>query len=88
MKTMTFKCDKCGEECSGKDTIRLESVGVFWGSFMPHAKSVCKSQDWCLICRKKIGAVSAVNGVPPATFVPPTLEDMIREIVREEVTQE
>ncbi len=84
MRTTTFKCDKCGDECSGEDTIDLQQVNVVWG---PYMHEVCQSKDWCLKCRKPIGACAQTRE-ECAAFVPPTLEDMIRGIVREELPQE
>ncbi len=85
MKTMTYKCDKCGAEAVGENTIGIESITVTWGQYANRVAS----GEWCTTCRKKYGLVHVpVTQQRPVPEVEPTLEDMIREIVRKELPQE
>ena len=88
MKTTTYKCDRCGAEDTSNE-IRLERVGVFVG-FHQVYKSYGKGleqpleKDWCKACRLEVG-FRIYSELEPTTETPITLEDLIRELIREEV---
>lgn len=84
MKTITYKCDRCGAEDTTNE-IDLLSVGVHVGSYQQHYSSFSQGpaigfdQEWCLVCRIKTGLL----GKPKDSTIiqtPLTLEDLVREI--------
>ena len=89
MKTTTYKCDKCGAEDTTNE-IDLERVGVFVGSYeRSYSFCVCEpkiqlTQDWCKDCRHKYGLIPAIKE-SKVEITPLTLEDMVREMIREEI---
>lgn len=85
MRTTTYKCDKCGKEDT-TNNLGLADVGVFVGTFQHYGGSARKYiKEWCLECRREAGL--APSKEQPCVQAEPvlTLEDMVREIVREEV---
>ncbi len=90
-------CDKCGKSEVVDDNVfpalRLWSIGfvIVEGSQMPlcwmdrsNVKYLIKSQDWCEECLKKAGFVlpqPPAKGTPVTHPNPPTLEDMIRQMI-------
>ncbi len=84
MKTTTYKCDKCGEEASGTNTIGLDIVEVRWGQYETHVTQ----GEWCKKCRIEMGCIYDGDKKPVAEDEsPPTLEDLVREIVRDEIPE-
>lgn len=92
VKITTYKCDKCGTEDTTNE-IDLERVGVFVGNYERDYSSCVRepkiqlTQDWCRICRYKYGLIPAVKE-SKVEVTPLTLEDMVREMVREEISQQ
>lgn len=86
MKTVTYQCDRCGEKSSGVNSVGLEPIYVTWGSYKNHVVD----GEWCLKCREKYGLYYRKNADDPAPTAETelTLEDMVREIVREEVNSQ
>ena len=90
MRTTTYKCDKCGAEDT-TNKIGLVDVGVFTGGYRRFGSGsgnyeYCK--EWCYQCRLKTGLEQPKKPADaPAEVTRPTLEDMVREIVREEIQQ-
>jgi hypothetical protein len=81
----TYTCDRCKGDFSDRKAIKCVSAGV--GDFSG-SDSWFKSfrQDWCHNCLKGFGLPcesAKATDVPPNP--PPTLEDMIREIVLREL---
>ena len=86
MATVTiFKCDRCSKEFPNRDTIKCISAGV--GDY--HGDSAWFKSwraDWCFECLAQMGLPQKADKTPRSnTPTPPTLEDMIREIVRQEL---
>lgn len=91
MKITTYTCDRCGE--SDQDNkIGLEKVGVFVGKYQHYGKNCEYIQEWCQKCLLRTGLQTERNSGPTSItdkiLPPPTLEDLVREIVREEVNSE
>ena len=92
METTTYKCDSCGEETVGNSTLKWVAIGVKeqrYSSFNPGITlqdGLIREKQMCLKCRIKFGIhkENLPPGTPDPTF--PTLEGMIREIVREEIS--
>jgi hypothetical protein len=85
MKTTTYKCDRCGAEDTDNQ-IGLNFIKVGYGQYITDAS--CRPMvEWCHKCRIETGLQKPsekMPGVKPGE-PPPTLEEMIREIVREEM---
>ena len=87
MKTTTYKCDRCGAESVGGDTIKLLSIYLGEGQYMSDAVRRGGQKEWCLKCRIETGIHKPEMALPEIKPVDPvpTLEEMIREVVREEI---
>ena len=84
MSSMTiYKCDNCGSESKGSRHTR--TVGIYVGSI--DYSDFRKSEDWCEACIKKAGCVPPTRPKKedPAPPPAPSLEDMIREVMRQEI---
>lgn len=93
MITTTFTCDRCGEE-KHNDQMTTVSIYIRDGAGRPYGPASfgdyehpVKSADWCRDCLKELG-IWPVPPKPkegePEPYVA-TMEDIIREIVREEL---
>lgn len=91
MKTVTYKCDRC-DEVIAKPTEDAFHVVVMSGPVSSGGASPLRRQDivaeghWCRTCAIQCHAVApdeSADVVPPQ----PTLEDMVRDIVREEMEE-
>ena len=94
MQTTTYKCDRCGAEDT-TNAIRLQEVtiGIPWSTLVEDYSRVGNRGrpvvQWCRKCLVETGVIqrhseldaALPNPLPP----PPSLEDMVREIVREEL---
>ena len=88
VRTVILKCDRCGATAENdKDFLKHVAVGVNWGGYGFQAADRKLEADWCRECLIKTGLCRPQNEAdekiaPPA---PPTLEDLVRDIVREEL---
>ena len=96
MKIETWKCDRCGKLASTKEGIEELALGDitlgFKASYSSYsAPSVYAahqlwSRQWCRSCREKLGIVEAKVCAAHQNNEPvPSLEDIVREIVQEEI---
>jgi len=87
MRTTTYKCDRCGAESIGDDTIDLLSIYLGEGQYMSDAVHRGHRKEWCVKCRIETGIHKPEKTLPEIKPIDsaPTLEEMIREIVREEI---
>jgi hypothetical protein len=79
-----YICDRC-EASKVDDPKFLVTVRVTWG-YDEHSKG---QAQWCEECRKKFGLVSPLPVAyksEPAPTVNPTFEELVRAIVREELS--
>ena len=97
MKTEIYECDRCHKKAITKeerDLLALGSIHVGFekqyqsgGAYGVYASHQTWSKELCRACRAEIGCLEdkiqeAKNNGQPITA---TLEDMIREIVRQEL---
>lgn len=94
--TVIYKCDRCGKESTNEKEIDLAIVGIGvkrekYSSYPEHnydlADHCNRETEMCGACRIELGILppkkrSDGGMVAP---VPPSLEDVIREIIREEI---
>lgn len=92
MITTTYSCDRCGH--SQPDSEQMWSLGIMLEhrQFTPYwaGKAAAVQVLWCRKCVESICLLKAAMGAREAKpahvpETPPTFEEMIREIVREEV---
>ena len=88
MKTTIFTCDRCKKEVEKLEEVgagrRVKSYGYGGGERMEACQFLA---EWCLECCIEMGITKLWKESPTPPFPiqpPPTLEDMIREIIREE----
>mgnify|MGYP001583734811 CR=1 FL=1 len=81
MKVVTYTCDRC-HATDQTNSIDLTPIQIQVFSF----KSVVKSADWCRNCLNITGLLSYTDPVLEVEKIvpPPSMEDIIREIIREE----
>ena len=87
MRTVTLKCDRCGATAENdKNFLKQVAVGVNWGYGFQAADRKLEA-EWCRECLIKAGLHSPQNEADEkiAPLVPPTLEDLVRDIVRDEM---
>jgi hypothetical protein len=78
----TYSCDKCRAEFSDRKTLKCITVQV--GNYAAEGGLYSRNADWCLPCLQEFGIVPKSER-KPTTVPAPSLEDMIRQIVREEM---
>lgn len=88
MIVTTYTCDKCGH--SQNDDAQMWNIAVdLWTRGVPRSRSSYPPDSAELWCRKCVvgvlGKLSSGPDGPPKPDPLPTLEDMIREIIREEI---
>lgn len=87
MQTVTYTCDRC-KASDQTNNIDLIPIKIILFSF----NTEVKSGDWCRKCLIKTGLLAGNNLqlYPDIKVIepPPTLEDIIREIVRKEYNLE
>ena len=81
MKKVTYTCDRC-HATDQTNSIDLLPIQVQVFSF----KSIVKTAEWCRNCLNITGLLSDTNPVLEVEKIvpPPSIEDIIREIIREE----
>jgi len=86
MKTTTYKCDRCGAEDTN-NKIEISPIWFGYGDYITDVKRRAENKEWCLKCRIEIGLQKPRSDAPEAKPIEPepTLEDMIRMIVRDEI---
>lgn len=83
--TTIYRCDNCGHEQQTKDQMWRVRVDIRPLS-LPDGQTTVHSAEWCRKCAEAVHLLpnwqheKAKEELPP----PPTLEDLIRQIVREE----
>jgi hypothetical protein len=86
MKTIIYKCDRCGTEDTN-NIIGLDTIYVGAGQYFSDARNRAHGVEWCKKCRIETGIIERVKSHPDIKSVDPepTLEELIREIIREEI---
>lgn len=84
--TITYRCDKCAHEQHDHDQFWALSVSIHpWASSGETSTSI-KKMDLCRRCVEDLGMLPpAYDRKPPAPPAPPSIEDIVRDIVREEI---
>jgi hypothetical protein len=89
MRITISTCDRCGRTASTDriETIKeldLQKVSIVWGALGYQRWSNNKDVEWCMKCRVELGlqTPSVAPSVTPIEGV--TLEDLVREVAREE----
>lgn len=93
MKVTTYTCDRCKKSETTNDNLQLLYVAVGlrrerYDSYRPGYSlddKQLREQEWCVNCRTELGIHEPIPKQPVPGPVYPSLEEMIREIIREEV---
>lgn len=83
-----YKCDKCGVEKDSRDQFWFVCVLISSDMFptVQHYGSWSHRKEWCRSCVESAGMLPrVVLKDVPISEPAPTLEDMFREIIREEI---
>lgn len=83
----TYKCDRCKKSSETNKDLDLERVRVVWGDYSGAGSYKQEhSAEWCKPCRIETGIENPNHDKAVAPIIPPpTLDDLIREICREEI---
>jgi hypothetical protein len=95
-------CDRCKREAEGDEAKKLlgltkivvgREAQYSYGSTTVYGGAPKWTGEWCLACCKEVGvdkilAPRKVEGAEAQAAAAPSLEEMIREIVRQEIPQE
>ena len=85
--SVTCTCDLCGATWAkgdeGKQLWRM-TVGIALSAGSSHFQQR-KEADWCRDCAVKHGFLPQVKTDPPRIEPEPTIQDLVRAIVREEL---
>ena len=95
-QTITYKCDRCGKESIDKDELNLRIVGIGikvdkYSSYQDRSYDLKdyynREKEMCEGCRRELGIIEPMKKATGGLImpVPPTLEEVIREIVRSEI---
>lgn len=93
----TYKCDRCGGTSTDREELKLSQIGIgvkrdvgsFYyspGSYMLQ-DTQHREAEWCEKCLLEVGVMSPRPKEEASTPSFPTLEDLLREIIREEITE-
>jgi hypothetical protein len=82
------KCDRCKKEVAAEDNlwevaITCEPLGIYQHRSQFHHKAKNQQSEWCDPCVKEMGVTRPLYR-SPEEVKPLTIEDIIREIIREE----
>jgi hypothetical protein len=94
-----YKCDRCGweqasdgfhgvTECHDRQiwTIAVVYVGTV-RTIQGYSQSTAKQAHWCRNCMDEFGGIFIKKQKDPPKIPDPTIDDYIREIIREEVRE-
>lgn len=94
-KVTTYTCDRCGASSTDVEELEILEVRIVWYPNYRYNKSnqaddyKNRKADWCKNCRVELGIIDPdvhrleVTPIEP----PPTLEDLVREIVKETLSE-
>jgi len=97
MKREIVVCDRCGAEAESKEAVEALQLGRIVLGFDTITSAYSGTtvygghhmwtKEWCLKCRKELGVVRQhIQEANRTGAAAPTLEDLVREIVRDEVS--
>lgn len=78
-----YICDKCKAVQPTREQFWAIRVSVRTVENSPGWQDTFKEKQWCRTCVESIGMLPQVE--PTSPFVPPSFEDVVREIIRDEV---
>ncbi len=91
MITTTYKCDRCGAESTDRYELDIQSVvvGIMNYDYGSNDYRVFdrlnRGKDMCRKCREEFGLAPTERKKDEPEKTYPTLEEMFREIMREEI---
>ncbi len=83
-----YKCDHCGDAKTNSDE-DMHYVGILVKDMHPrYDRSSLHEQLWCRKCLVEVGIVDWIQHDATLPPTPPTLEDMIHEIVADAIADQ
>lgn len=89
-QTTIYTCDRCKKADSSSEFLSRVSVSVAQPGYQQRWLAIPPSSEWCRACLDEVGIKARATNLPhdePRQPAPPSLEDVIREIVRSEIQQ-
>ena len=93
-QTITYQCDKCKKESTDRNILKLTTIGIGiktdrMSSYDYEKFSLYdplrREMDLCSDCLRALGFIHKKESFEDTFPDPPTLEEMIREIIQEEI---
>lgn len=93
-KIEIYKCDRCKSESLDQNELDLAVVAIGVAKYSHNSygpamfftqDDLNRKMDLCITCRKELGIDYNRKVVPAPEVKYPTLEDLIREYIREEI---
>ena len=85
--SVTYKCDRCSKQQTNTPSLPYKEQLQMWAVAVSLNGSSRRTADWCRECVILMGIldVQKEGDVAVTPTPPPTIEDIIREIVNEEI---
>ena len=80
-----YKCDRCGKEQDNRNFLLSIQLVAGKSTSPDYLSDYRHTADWCTDCAKEFGFTLTGSGEHIAKNQTPTLEDVIRAIMREEI---
>ena len=89
MRKTILTCDRCKKDVEELIPVGAGKRDYHYSSYGRDMESVWQvSAEWCLPCCIELGFAQANPKIPAEKTPDPNLEDLIREIVREEISNQ
>lgn len=90
-RKLTITCDRCEKEIVDQGQVWIVSVLFGPSNASPSAHRARHTAEWCRVCAVETGLLPQYNPedkkIEPIN-PKPTLEDLVRELAREEIEKE
>lgn len=87
MITTTYTCDKCGHNQTNDKQMWDIGISISTHLYIAHNRNLAKRELWCRSCIESVGLLPpSPDSRKPPPDEPLSMEDLIREIVREEIS--
>ena len=87
MITTVYKCDRCGKEQSVPEQMWNMEIHCRHLGSQGSCTDKVKGALWCRMCVESFGLLPTNPPAPPEQIPKPTVEELIREIIRDEFSQ-
>jgi hypothetical protein len=81
---VTYKCDRCGHEQETENQMWKVRLAYGYFGYETHFDDKYE-KDWCRDCMAEFGLLINMPETRHPIVPPPTLDDFLRELVRDEI---